>query len=213
MALTLYSYFRSGSSWRVRIALNFKGLAYSVVPVHLVRDGQNRAEFKAVNPQGMVPALMLAEDGQTHTLTQSLAIIEYLEEAHPSPPLLPRDRFRRARCRQLAEIVNSSIQPLQNLSVLKKVEALGGDRNAWAGDFITRGLTAYEQLAAEQPGTYAVGDHPTVADVFLIPQLFSARRFNVDLSPYPTCLAIEAACSKLEAFEAARPERQPDAEK
>jgi maleylpyruvate isomerase len=214
MALTLYSYFRSGSSWRVRIALNLKGIEYSIVPIHLVKGQQNTPEFRAVSPQGMVPALLVAEGGVSHTLTQSMAIIEYLEETHPSPPLLPADPFGRARVRQLAEIVNSSIQPLQNLSVLNKVgDELKGDRKAWAADFIGRGLGAFEKLASEQPATYAVGDRPTVADAFLVPQLFAARRFDVDLAQFPTCLAIESACSKLEAFQTARPENQPDAEK
>jgi len=213
--LRLYSYFRSTSSWRVRIALNFKGLKYSIVPVHLTRDGgeQNRPEFQSVSPQGMVPVLEIEEGGTNHRLTQSMAILEYLEESHPDPALLPKDLFQRARSRQLAEIVNSSIQPLQNLSVLNKVASdLGGERESWARDFISRGLSAFERLARESAGRYAAGDQPTFADVFLVPQLFGARRFHVDLAAYPTCLAIEAACAKLEAFDAARPERQPDAE-
>jgi maleylpyruvate isomerase len=214
MALTLYSYFRSGSSWRVRIALNLKGLEYSLVPIHLLKGQQNTPEFRAVNPQGTVPALVVEEGGSSHTLTQSMAIIEYLEETHPLPALLPRDPFERARVRQLAEIVNSSIQPFQNLSVLVKVgDELKGDRKAWAADFIRRGLGAFEKLAAERPATYCVGETPTTADAFLVPQLFSARRFDVDLNAFPTCLAIETACAKLEAFQAARPENQPDAEK
>ncbi len=216
MTLTLYSYFRSGSSWRVRVALNLKGLKYSIVPIHLLKGQQKTPEFRAVSPQGMVPALVVEEGGTSHTLTQSVAIIEYLEETHPSPPLLPRDPFERARVRQLAEIVNSSIQPLQNLSVLNKVVELGGARDPWAQDFIASGLAAFEGLVSESHceghGAYAVGDQPTFADIFLVPQLFSARRFGVDLAPYPTCLEIEAACAKLPAFEAARPERQPDAE-
>ena len=212
--MKLYSYFRSSSSWRVRIALNFKGLKYSYVPVHLTRDGgqQHRPEFLAINPQGMVPALEVEQGGATHLLTQSMAILEYLEEAHPEPPLLPRDLFLRARTRQLAEIVNSSIQPLQNLTVLNKIAELGGQRDAWAQDFLSRGLAAFERLARESKGPHAAGEQPTFADVCLVPQLYGARRFKLDLAPYPTCLAIEAACAKLEAFEAARPERQPDAE-
>jgi maleylpyruvate isomerase len=213
--LKLYSYYRSSSSWRVRIALNFKGLKYTYVPVHLTRDGgqQHRPEFQAINPQGMVPALELELDGVKHLMTQSIAIMEYLEEAHPEPPLLPRDLLLRARSRQLTEIVNSSIQPLQNLSVLRKVsEELGGQRDAWAQDFISKGLAAFERIARESQGPYAACEQPTFADLCLVPQLFQARRFNLDLAPYPTCLKIEAACAKLEAFEAARPERQPDAE-
>jgi maleylpyruvate isomerase len=211
----LYNYFRSTSSWRVRIALNLKGLTYSYVPVHLIRDGgqQHRPEFLAINPQGMVPALEVEQDGATHLLTQSMAILEYLEEAHPTPALLPKDLFERAHVRQLAEIVNSSIQPLQNLGVLRKVtDELGGQRDPWAQSFISSGLAAFEQLAQGSSGPYAAGEAPTFADLCLVPQLYSARRFNVQLAPYPTCLKIEAACAKLAAFEAARPERQPDAE-
>jgi maleylpyruvate isomerase len=213
--MKLFSYFRSSSSWRVRIALNLKGLKYSYVPVHLIRDGgqQHRPEFLALNPQGMVPALELEQDGATHVLTQSIAILEYLEEAHPTPALLPKDLFRRARVRQLTEIVNSSIQPLQNLEVLRKVTGeLGGQRDAWAQHFISKGLEAFERIAQESQGPYAAGETPTFADLCLVPQLYSARRFSLELTPYPTCLKIEAACAKLAAFEAARPERQPDAE-
>lgn len=214
--MKLYSYFRSSSSWRVRIALQYKGLEYAYAPVHLLREGgqQHSALFKAVNPQGMVPVLEVEEGGVVHRLAQSLAILEYLEETHPTPPLLPADRFLRARARQLAEIVNSSIQPLHNLLVLRKVsEELGGDRDPWAQEFIGRGLSAFELLARESKGPYAVCDHPTFADVCLVPQLGGARRFGTDLSPYPTCLAIEAACRKLQAFEAADPGQQPDAER
>ncbi len=182
------------------------------MPIHLLEGEQNTPEFRAVSPQGMVPALVVEEGGGSHTLTQSVAILEYLEETHPSPPLLPPDPYGRARVRHLAEIQNTTIQPLQNLSVLNKVKELGGARDPWAQDFIARGLSAFEHLAQESRGRYAAGDQPTFADVFLVPQLYSARRFSLDLAPYPTCLNIEAACGKLEAFEAARPERQPDAE-
>lgn len=214
--MKLYSYFRSSSSWRVRIALNFKQLEYAYAPIHLLQDGghQHQPEFKALNPQGMVPVLEIEAGQEIHRLAQSIAILEFLEEAHPRPPLLPSDLYLRARARQLAEIVNSSIQPLHNLMVLRKVtEELGGERNPWAQDFIARGLTAFEQLARQSPGPYAVCDHPTFADVCLVPQLYQARRFGTDLAPYPTCLAIEAACLKLDPFAAASPDRQPDAER
>jgi maleylpyruvate isomerase len=215
MGLKLYSYFRSSSSWRVRIALNHKRLDYAYAPIHLLQDGgqQHRPEFKSVNPLGMVPVLEIEAEGAVHRIAQSIAILEFLEEAHPEPPLLPRDRYLRARARQLSEIVNSSIQPLHNLMVLRKVtEELGGERNPWAQDFIGRGLHAFEVLARDSAGPYAVCGHPTFADVCLVPQLYQARRFGTDLTPYPTCLAIEAACSKLEAFAAAAPDKQPDAE-
>ena len=214
--MKLYSYFRSSSSWRVRIGLNYKRLEYEYAPVHLLKDGgeQRQATFADVNPQGMVPVLEIVEGGAVRRLTQSLAILEYLEEAYPDPPLLPGDLFLRARARQLAEIVNSSIQPLHNLAVLRKVaDELGGDRNAWAGGFITRGLRAYEKLAEGSLGPFSACHHPTIADACLVPQLYQARRFHVDLSPYPTCLSIEAACLKLGSFAAADPDRQPDAER
>ena len=214
--MKLYSYFRSSSSWRVRIALNHKRIDYSYAPIHLLRDGgqQHRPEFAAVNPQGMVPVLEVEEGGKTFRLAQSLAILEYLEETQPQPPLLPKSPVLRARARQLAEIVNSSIQPLHNLMVLRKVtEELGGERNPWAQDFIRRGLAAFETLAHESAGPYAVCEHPTFADVCLVPQLYQARRFGADLAAFPTCLAIETACLKLEAFQAAGPDRQPDAER
>src|ERR1700743_1088322 len=153
MALTLYRYFRSGSSWRVRIALNLKGVKYSLVPIHLLKGEQNKPEYRAISPQGMVPALRVEEGGASHLITQSVAIIEYLEETHPSPALLPKDPFQRARVRKLTEIVTSSIQPFQNLSVLNKVgDELKGDRKAWAAEFIGKGLSAFETLAAEQRG-------------------------------------------------------------
>jgi maleylpyruvate isomerase len=214
--MKLYSYFRSSSSWRVRIALNYKRIDYAYAPIHLLKDGgqQHHPEFASVNPQGMVPVLEIETGGVIHRIGQSLAILEYLEEIQPEPPLLPKDPYARARTRQLAEIVNSSIQPLHNLMVLRKVtEELGGERNPWAQEFIGRGLNAFESLARESLGPYAVCAHPTFADVCLVPQLYQARRFGTDLAAYPTCLAIETACLKLEAFAAAGPDRQPDTER
>jgi maleylpyruvate isomerase len=210
----LYSYFRSSSSYRVRIGLHYKGVAFEYAPVHLLDGGgqQHAAWFAEVNAQKMVPVLEVDDNATVRRLTQSLAILEYLEETHPRPPLLPTGAFLRARTRQLAEVVNSSIQPLHNLAVLRKVsEELHGDRDAWAQHFIRRGLLAFEAVARESTGPYSICDHPTLADACLVPQLYQARRFGVDLSPYPTCLAIEAACLKLESFVAASPDRQPDA--
>lgn len=214
--MKLYSYFRSSSSWRVRIGLNYKRLEYEYAPVHLLKDGgqQLQTAFTDINPQGMVPVLEVEDGATVRRLTQSLAILEYLEEAYPDPPLLPGDIFLRARTRQLSEIVNASIQPLHNLKVLRRVtEELGGERNAWAQGFITQGLSTFEKLARESPGPYSVCHHPTIADACLVPQLYQARRFGVDLSPYATCLEIETACLKLESFAAASPDRQPDAER
>jgi maleylpyruvate isomerase len=213
MKLTLFSYFRSSCSWRVRIALAHKQLAYEYVPVHLVREGgeQWKPDYLARNPQGMVPTLEIEENGQRRTLGQSLAIIEYLEERVPEPSLLPQDPYLRARTRQLAEIVNSSIQPYQNQAVLKRVAGeLGGDDKAWARGFIERGLAAYDQAVTATAGRFSVGDAPSLADCCLVPQLYHARRFGADLGKLGRLLAIEAACAELPAFQAAHADHQPD---
>ncbi len=215
MKLTLFSYFRSSSTWRVRIALAWKQLPYEYIAVHLVKDGgeQYRADYLARNPQAMVPVLEVEDDGTRRPIAQSLAIIEYLEERVPEPTLFPRDAYLRARTRQLAEIINSGIQPYQNLSVLKRVAGdLGGDDKAWARGFIERGLAAFEKAASETAGRFCVGDAPTLADCCLVPQLYHARRFGADVGPLERLLEIEAACAELPAFQAAHPDRQPDAQ-
>jgi maleylpyruvate isomerase len=214
--MRLYNYWRSGSSWRVRIALAWKKIPYEYVAVNLVRDGgeQYREPYSALNPQSQVPLLELDPEGGAapRRIAQSVAIIEYLEERWPAPPLLPADPWRRARARQLAEVINSGIQPFQNTPVLAHVkEVLRSDEKAWVQYFHARGLAALERTAAETAGTFLVGDEPSLADVFLVPQLFGARRFALDLAPYPTLLRVETACKALPAFAAAEPERQPDA--
>ncbi|MFE8602291.1 maleylacetoacetate isomerase [Archangium violaceum] len=212
--MKLYSYWRSSCSWRVRIALNLKGLPYEYVPVHLVKDGgqQNSDAYRAINPMRTVPTLEVTEGGRVHRLAQSMAILEYLEERHPSPALLPAEPFLRARCRMLSEMVNSGIQPLQNLAVLQRIKAeLKGDDKAWCAYWIDRGLAAFQEVALETGGTYCLGDTVSFADVFLVPQLYGARRFGVDLQPYPLLTRIEAACANLPAFQAAHADRQPDA--
>ncbi|KFE62689.1 maleylacetoacetate isomerase [Hyalangium minutum] len=212
--MKLYSYWRSSCSWRVRIALNLKGLSYSYEAVHLVKDGgqQNSDAYRALNPMRTVPTLELEEGGQVRRLSQSVAILEYLEERYPTPALLPADPLLRARIRMLAEMVNSGIQPLQNLSVLQFVKGeLQRDDKAFAAHWNVRGLTALEAAVKETAGTYCLGETVSLADIFLVPQLYGARRFAVDLSPYPTLTRIEAACEKLPAFQAAHPDRQPDA--
>ena len=216
MKLTLFNYFRSSSAWRVRIALAWKQLPYEYVAVHLLRDGgeQWRPDYLARNPQGMVPLLEIDEGGQRRSIAQSMAIIEYLEERVPEPALLPRDLWLRARARQLAEIVNSSIQPLQNTSVLQRVKGeLHGDDKAWARGFIERGLGAFEQVVGATAGRFCVGDAPSLADVYLVPQLFNARKYGLDVTPFARLVQIEAACAELPAFQAAHPDRQPDAPK
>jgi maleylpyruvate isomerase len=207
----LYGYWRSSASWRVRIGLNLKGLDYDYVPVHLVRDGgeQHTTQFRGLNPLGQVPVLAVEEDGRTLHLTQSLAILEYLEERWPTPALLPRAPEDRARVRALAETINAGIQPLQNLSVTQHLSSLGADPQAWVRHFVSRGMDALEAAAGDSP--FLGGDSPSVADCCLVPQLYSCRRFGVDLDACARLVAIEARCNALAAFEAAHPDRQPDA--
>lgn len=213
--MKLYGYWRSSAAWRVRIALGLKGLACETVPVHLLRDGgeQRQPAFLGLNPQGLVPAL----EDEGRVLTQSLAIIEYLEETHPAPPLLPADPAGRARVRSLAQLVACDIHPLNNLRVLEYLrDGLGHDeatRTAWVRHWVAAGLTAFEaRLASEsQAGEFCHGDRPGLADCCLVPQLYNARRFGCPLDAYPTLLRVEAACNGQEAFRRAAPEQQPDA--
>lgn len=209
--MKLYSYWRSSSAYRVRIALEYKGLRYENVPVHLVRGGgeQHRPEFAAKNPMQQVPLLEIDEEDGRLWLGQSTAIIEYLEERYPEPPLLPRSRSARARARELAQIVNAGIQPFQNLGTLAAL-APDVDGRAFARRFNAFGLSALEARAKDSAGKYLVGDDVTIADVFLVPQLYAARRFDVDLAPYETLLRVEAALIALPAFKAAHPDSQPD---
>ncbi|MET3434145.1 maleylpyruvate isomerase [Herbaspirillum seropedicae] len=212
---TLYSYFRSSASYRVRIALHLKGLPYETVPVHLLNQGgeQLLPAFTEINPHALVP--VLAEEG--HYLSQSLAMLELLEERHPTPSLLPGDAFQRAHIRALSLAIACDIHPLNNLRVLKYLKReLGMDderKNAWIAHWINLGFTALErQLAADTTrGHFCVGDAPTMADCCLVPQIFNARRFEVDMAPYPTLCAIEQACHALPAFQQAHPAQQPDA--
>jgi maleylpyruvate isomerase len=212
----LYTYWRSTSAWRVRIALAWKGVLYEAETVPLVGEGarQHTEAFRALNPSAQVPVLVLDDVGSTthpRRITQSMAILEFLEERFPIPALLPTDPWLRARARQLAEIVNSGIQPLQNLATTERLREMGGDPDAWRHHFISRGLESLERAAAETAGTFLVGDAPSFADVTLVPQLYNARRFGVDLGPYPTLARAETACAALPAFEAAHPDGQPDA--
>jgi maleylpyruvate isomerase len=212
----LYTYWRSTSAWRVRIGLAWKGLPYEAEPVPLAGEGarQHTEAFRALNPSAQVPVLVLDEASpgeQRRRITQSMAILEFLEERYPTPPLLPTDPWLRARARQLAEIVNSGIQPLQNLATTDHLKEVGGDPDAWRRHFISRGLTSLERAAAETAAAFLVGDAPSFADVFLVPQLYNARRFGVDLAPYATLTRAEAACAVLRAFQAAHPDAQPDA--
>ena len=212
--MKLYNYFRSSASFRVRIALQIKGLPYEYVPVHLVKGEHKRPEFTALSPEGLVP--LLETDGGLR-LTQSMAIIEYLDETHPQPALLPGDALARARVRALSQIVACEIHPLNNLRVLKYVvhglQADDAAKTAWYQHWVALGLQAYEARLAEAPSTFSHGDSPSMADCFLVPQIFNAQRFDCDLSPYPRTLAVFDACMKLPAFQQAMPAACPDAEK
>ena len=213
--LKLYGYWRSSAAYRVRIALNLKGLDYEQVPVHLVRDGgeQHRPEYGTTNPQRLIPVL---QHGQ-RLIRQSLAIIEYLDELWPDPPVLPASPRDRARARALALLVACDIHPLNNLRVLQYLEreysAPLSERDAWIRHWIEEGFAAFEALLVEDlsRGDFCEGEFPGIADCCLIPQVYNARRFGVSLDPYPNIRRIEAACLALPAFDAARPENQVDA--
>jgi maleylacetoacetate isomerase len=210
--MKLYGYFRSSAAFRVRIALNLKKLAYDAAFVHLQRNEQTRPEFLGTNPQGLVPAL---DDGGI-TLTQSLAIIEYLDETHPEPPLLPHGAQDCARVRALAQIVACDIHPINNLRVLRYLRhQLDADDAAlarWYNHWIATGFAALERLLADDPrtGAFCHGSTPGLADIALVPQVVNSQRYRLDLGPYPTIAAIHERCMALDAFAAAHPDRQPD---
>jgi maleylpyruvate isomerase len=209
--MKLYTYFRSGAAWRVRIGLHWKGLPYTSVPINLKTGEQAAPAWRARNPQAMVPALEL-DDGTL--LTQSLAILDWLEETHPHPAFLPEDPIVRARIRAVVLSIAADTHPIQNLGVLKRIEALLGADAArqWGHDTLVKGLSATEALVAANPGPYAFGTQPTLADIIIVPQLLNCRRFGVDLALFPRLMGIEAACADLPAFRAAHPDAQPDAE-
>ena len=211
--MNLYTYFRSSAAYRVRIALNLKGLQYDMVPIHLTKDGgqQRKPEFQKVNPQMRVPALELSSGS---VLTQSLAIIEYLDDIEPEPPFLPADALERAHVRALAQVVACDIHPLNNLITLQYLKrGLKQEQteiDVWYHHWVTEGFKALEQML--KPGPFAYGAHVTLADICLVPQVFNARRLKVPLDAFPKIVAVEQACLKQPAFDKARPENQPDAE-
>lgn len=209
----LYSYFRSSAAYRLRIALDLKGLSYDISSVHLTKDGgqQHSPAYRAINPQMRVPTLVVSGN---ETLLQSLAIIEYLDDVHPEPRLIPSDAVQRAHVRAVAQIIACDIHPLNNTSSLNYLRrTLHADEpaiNAWYAHWVRTGFDAVEALI--KPGPYAFGDRVSLADVCLVPQVYNARRFKVPLDSYPKIVAVDAACNKLAAFDKARPENQPDAE-
>jgi maleylacetoacetate isomerase len=213
--LKLHSYWRSSAAYRVRIALNLKGQPYEIAPVHLLRGGgeQHSPEFQELNPQEFVPVLM--HGGRI--LRQSLAIIEYLDETWPEPPLMPTVARDRQRVRAISQMIACDIHPLNNLRVQKyleeHLEANEADRDRWTRHWISEGFDALEKVLADNPstGTFCEGDVPTVADCCLVPQVFTAQRFGVQLDPWPNIRRINTACLELEEFDKARPENQPDA--
>jgi maleylpyruvate isomerase len=214
--MKLYTAYRSSASFRVRIALNLKGLAYEPAFVHLARGEHRKPEYAAINPQALVPTF---EDDGDHggRLVQSLAIIEYLDETRPNPPLLPKDAVGRARVRALSLLIACEIHPLNNLRVLQHLKrALGQNDeqvNAWYRHWIVDGFLKLEaELARGAAGRYCHGDAPTMADCCLVPQVFNAQRYQCDTSPYPTVMRVFAECMKLDAFDRAQPSKQPDAE-
>jgi maleylpyruvate isomerase len=209
----LYTYFRSSAAYRVRIALNLKGLDYEMASIHLTRDGgaQRKPDFVALNPQMRVPALVLSGG---EVLTQSLAIIEYLDETYPDPPLLPAEALDRAKARAIAQLIACDIHPLNNLAPLQYIKRQlkheQPDIDAWYHHWVMQGFAALENLLA--PGPYACGSRVSLADLCLVPQVYNARRLKVPLEAFPKIVAVDAACLKLPAFDKARPENQPDAE-
>jgi maleylpyruvate isomerase len=214
--MKLYTYFRSSAAYRVRIGLNLKGLEVESVPVHLIRDGgeQLSPEFKAINPSAAVPAL----DDDGAIITQSMAILEYLDEVHPLAPLLPRDALGRARVRALSQMIACDIHPLNNLRVLRYLVKQAGVtdevKNAWYVHWVEQGFEALEAQLANSPdtGRFCHGDNPGMADCLLVPQVFNAVRFNIGVTAFPTIARIVAECELLPAFSAAHPSQQADAE-
>lgn len=209
--MKLYSYFRSSAAYRLRIALNLKGLPVETAAVNLLKGEQQSDEYRALNPAGLVPALVLDDE---QVLTQSIAILEWLEDCHPQPALLPGDALARARARTIVNLIACDIHPICNLGVVNYLkthfQAEQDDVVAWFSTWMNRGFTAIEPLIEQTSGPYCLGDRVSLADVCLIPQVYNANRFGISLDPYPRIAAVNAACLGLDAFSRAAPEQQPD---
>lgn len=213
-SLILYCYWRSTCSWRVRIALNMKNIDYEIKPIHLVKGDQKSEEFTKLNPIQRVPVLSFrdTQSNKIINLAESTAICEFLEEAFPENKLLPSDTIAKAQVRSLCSEIASNVQPVQNLSVIKRIAEIGGNKAEWAKEWITVGLKAFEKMISATQAKYCFGDEVTMADAFLIPQLYNARRFEVDMSQFPNIQTIEKNLEELEAFKKAHPSNQPDAQ-
>ncbi|PIW62362.1 maleylacetoacetate isomerase [Shewanella sp. CG12_big_fil_rev_8_21_14_0_65_47_15] len=215
--MKLYGYWRSSAAYRVRIALNLKGISAEQLSVHLVRDGgeQHKAAYSALNPLELVPTLVVGDEEDSDVLSQSLAIVEYLDELYPQTPLLPASALERAHVRAMALTIACEIHPLNNLRVLQYLtQTLGVDetaKNSWYHHWVASGFAALETLLVRHSGRYCFGDAITIADICLVPQVYNAQRFNVDLTPYPNIMRVWAECHQLAAFAEAAPERQADA--
>ncbi|MCP3127741.1 maleylacetoacetate isomerase [Shewanella sp. KJ2020] len=215
--MKLYGYWRSSAAYRVRIALNLKGVSAEQLSVHLVRDGgeQHKAAYSALNPLELVPTLVVGDEDDSDVLSQSLAIVEYLDELYPKTPLLPASALERAHVRAMALTIACEIHPLNNLRVLQYLtQTLGIDetaKNSWYHHWIASGFAALETLLVRHSGRYCFGDAITIADICLVPQVYNAQRFNVDLTPYPNIMRVWAECNQLAAFIEAMPEHQADA--
>ena len=213
--MKLYGFFRSSCSWRIRIALRYKGLSFTNIPIHLQRNGgeQFSMEHQQRNPMAQVPVLEFNDPQHgLIVLSQSLAILEFLEERFPKPSILPHNIVQRSRARQIAEAINSGIQPLQNSSTLKRIEQIGEDKKEWARSWIQKGLDSIERMAKQYPDTtFLASDTPSIADFCLIPQMFNARRFGCDTHQWRRLLQVEESCLVLPAFELSHPNKQEDA--
>ena len=207
MEFTLYSFWRSSASWRVRIILSIKGLNYSYIPINLLKQDNITKNYLSINPLGQLPTLVK----DNYSLTQSLAIANYLEAKYPNPPITPKDPELLGKMWEICEIINSSIQPLQNIYVLEKIESLGGNKKEWAQMAIINGFNSIEKILEKTSETYSIGKSITLADACLVPQVGNAKRFEVDLFPYPNIKRISDTLSSIESFKKAHPDSQPDA--